>query len=100
MGRPARKLTAYTNQRPKRTPPHVSLGDLRAAAGLTLDEVCGRVEEATGLTLTRGALSAIENGHRGASAPLLRALATAYGLREDAITTDYTPRLRAVSEVA
>jgi transcriptional regulator with XRE-family HTH domain len=79
------------------TPPHVALSDLRAAAGLTLDAVCERLEEATGITLTRGALSAIESGTRGASAPILAGLSIAYGLRPTAITTNYAPRAREVA---
>lgn len=50
--------------------------------------------EATGAPFSRGALSGIENGHRGASAQTLAALAVAYGLRSDAIRTDYVPRER------
>lgn len=97
--------TTYEAQRPRVTPPHVALADLRHAAGLTLDAVCERVAEqgrkdsnGRDLTLTRGGLSAIENGHRGASAQLLMALAVAFGLREDALSTSYVPRPRAVSE--
>ena len=82
----------YQNQRTKVAPPHVSLGDLRAACGLTLDEVCARYAEATGKTLSRGALSGIEHGHRGASSDTLAGLEAAYGLRAGAITTTYQPR--------
>jgi len=85
----------YTHQRPKVLPPHVSLGDLRAACGLTLDQVCTRFTEATGRELTRGALSGIENGHRGASADVLAGLESAYGLRAGSINTQYEPRTRA-----
>lgn len=85
---------SYLNQRPKVTPPHISLSDLRAAVGLTLDQVCSRFTEETGQPLTRGALSGIENGHRGASAPLLAGLEAAYGLRAGSITTKYEPRVR------
>ena len=84
----------YAAQRPPRTPPHVSLGDLRAAVGLTLDQVCARLEEHSGHRYTRGALSAIENGHRGASVETIEALTVAYGLRPGAITTAYEPRVR------
>ncbi len=80
------------NQRPKVTPPHIALGDLRAAVGITLEELIGRIEDTTGIKTTRGALSAIENGHRGASTSLLRAIALAYGLRPEAINTAYAPR--------
>lgn len=85
----------YLHQRQKVTPPHVSIGDLRRALGLTLDQVCERVEESTGIELSKGGLSGIENGHRGASGAVLEALAGAYGLAADAITTDYRPRERA-----
>lgn len=78
----------------------MSLGDMRAAAGLTLDEVCERMTEVTGKALTRGALSAIERGHRGASRQTLDALAFAYGLRAGAISTDYEPRSRAEAVTA
>ena len=85
----------YLHQRPKQTPPHIALADLRAACGLTLDQVCGRFTEATGRELTRGALSGIENGHRGASADVLAGLESAYGLRRGSIDTQYEPRTRA-----
>lgn len=85
----------YQNQRAKVAPPHIALGDLRAAIGLTLDEVCKRFAEATGRELTRGALSGIEHGHRGASNETLAGLEVAYGLRPGAITTTYQPRTAA-----
>lgn len=84
----------YSQQRARRTPPHVCLRDLRLAVGLTLDEVRTRIaEENPDLHPTRGALSAIESGTRGASAQMLNAIASAYGLEPGAITTDYTPRV-------
>ncbi|WP_163540800.1 helix-turn-helix domain-containing protein [Occultella kanbiaonis] len=83
----------YEAQRPRRTPPHVGLGALRAACGLTIDQVIARIrEEFPELNPTRGAISAIENGHRGASVQMLTALCAAYGLPSGAITTNYTPR--------
>lgn len=82
----------YTRQREKKTPPHVSLKTLRLALGMTLHEVAMRVEEITGDKPTKGALSAIENGHRGISAELLAALEQAYNLDPGAITTTYKPR--------
>lgn len=84
-----------TNQRAKVTPPRIALGDLRAAVGITLDELVQRIEDTSGLKTTRGAISAIENGHRGASAALLQSIALAYGLRPDAIGTEYVPRAKA-----
>lgn len=87
--------TDYSKQRQPRTPPTVSLRTLRQACGLTLDTVCERMSESLGREFTRGALSAIENGHRGASPTVLQALALAYGIDETAIVTDYTPVERA-----
>lgn len=87
----------YSNQRQRRTPPHAALGDIRMALGITLDEVCDRVESATGVRPERGTISAIENGHRGASAELLAALCVAYGMRDGALTTTYVPRERSVA---
>lgn len=86
------KARRYDRQRPTVTPPHVALGDLRSAVGITIDELIARVEEETGRRYTRGAISAVENGHRGASEELLEGLALAYGLRRDALTTTYEPR--------
>ena len=83
----------YSQQREKKTPPHVTLKVLRIALGKTLDEVSGRVFEITGDRPTKGALSAIENGHRGVSAELLSALEQAYGLEPGSITTTYRPRV-------
>lgn len=91
-------MTRYDDQRPRRTPPHLSLGDLRAVSGMTLEQVCTAVAETLGQPFTRGALSAIENGHRGASQPVLAALEVAYGLRSGALVTDYEPRTRAIAE--
>lgn len=87
-------MPEYSNQRTRRVPPHVSLGDLRAVSGKTLDQICELVSEELGKPFTRGALSAIENGHRGASQSVLGALEVAYGLRPGALATDYEPRNR------
>lgn len=88
----------YASQPAKRapvTPPHVTLSVLRAATGLTLDAVCARIkEECPELAPTRGALSAIERGIRGASDRMLRALEMAYGIPDGSLTTSYTPRNR------
>lgn len=94
--------TKYGSQRERRTPPHVSLGVLRRAVHLTLDDVCARVSEVLDgdRELTRGALSAIENGHRGASPDVLEALEIAYGLDAGAIAVNYEPRRREVAKVA
>ena len=85
-------MADYTNQRERRTPPHVSLRDLRTVSGKTLDEICALASEELRNPLTRGALSAIENGHRGASAEVLRALEVAYGIGVGSLNTDYEPR--------
>lgn len=69
-------------RRPKRKPPLVSIKHLREAHGWTLDQVRYQVQEITGATdaMSRGSLSAIELGHRGASIEVLGALAKIYGL--------------------
>lgn len=91
-------MPRYDQQRAKRTPPHIPLAALRAAVGLTLDQVCERItQEFPELSPTRGAISAIEHGHRGASVQMLEALCAAYGLPSGAITTDYLPREREVA---
>lgn len=74
----------------------MSLGDLRSVSGKTLDQICDAVSEVLGKPFTRGALSAIENGLRGASPATLAALEVAYGLRSGALVTDYEPRKRDV----
>lgn len=84
----------YDSQRARKTPPHLSLADLRFAVSKTLDDVCEAASEELGRPLTRGALSAIENGLRGASPTVLRALEVAYGLKPGALVTDYEPRDR------
>lgn len=91
--------TRYEKQRERRTPPHVSLGVLRRAVHLTLDDVCALVSDVLegDRELTRGALSAIENGLRGASPDVLEALEIAYGLDAGAIAVNYEPRNREVS---
>lgn len=85
----------YDKQRAKVPPPHMALGDVRAAVGITLETLVDRIQDVSGITTSRGVLSAIENGHRGASAELLKAIALAYGVRPEAITTTYSPRIRA-----
>lgn len=70
----------------------MALPHVRLIAGITLEALLDRIEEETGRRYTRGALSAIENGHRGASAELIGAIEAAYGLPPGAIDTDYRPR--------
>ena len=86
---------AETKERPKVTPPHLALRDVRMAVGITLEALAQRIKEVSGIEVTRGALSAIENGHRGASDELLAAIGLAFGCGADAVTTDYEPRTRA-----
>ncbi|MDV8066421.1 helix-turn-helix transcriptional regulator [Rhodococcus sp. IEGM 1366] len=83
----------YENQRGLKPPPYVSIKSLRKVSGLTLDQLAMRIEQITGDLPTRGALSAVENGHRGASAELLQAIEQAYGLEAGSIDTQYRPRL-------
>lgn len=83
----------YRNQREPVPVPHVSLGDARRMAQLTLAQVCERYSEVTGKQLTRGALSGIENGHRRASRQLLDGLEQALDLTSGAIDTQYEPRM-------
>lgn len=75
----------------------MSLRDIRLVAKMTLDQVCARVEVETGKPLTRGALSGIENGHRGASEEIIRGLAFAYGVNVEAFILDYEPKSRTAS---
>ena len=88
----ARNRDRYSKQRPEVTPPHISLATLRGAVGLTIEQLCDRIEQETGDRPSRGTISAIESGKRGVSAPMLVALARAYGLPDDAISTTYRPR--------
>lgn len=76
----------------------MSIKILRLAAGLTLDELADRMSE-HGDAPGRGTLSAIENGHRGASREFLEALEHAFGIPEGSITTDYMPRSTAAVEL-
>lgn len=107
MSKPAAVADRYLHQRPTVIPPHVSLGALRRATGRTLDEIIGRIADEFADEFsdevkppTRGALSAIENGHRGASARMLRWLESAYGLDAGDLTTTYVPRARETKAVA
>lgn len=92
---PMANQSKYQHQRERVVPPHISLRTLRVACKLTLDQVCALVEEETGRPLTRGALSAIESGLRGASDEIIRGLAHAYDIKPEDIDTKYQPRVRA-----
>jgi transcriptional regulator with XRE-family HTH domain len=99
MPRVTQGRSRYSAQRNKVTPPHVSVGDLRVALGLTIDEVIDRMRGTRGgPPVTRGSISAIENGHRGASDDMVRALEAAYGLRAGALSTTYRPRAGRTTE--
>ncbi|MEV0367572.1 helix-turn-helix domain-containing protein [Nocardia fusca] len=77
--------------------PHISLHGARLIAGLTIEQLIDRIEAETGRRYSRGSISAVENGHRGASIELLRALEIVYGLPSDSIDTAYQPRHRSAS---
>lgn len=82
-------------RRGDKTPPHAPLRAIRQAAGLTLEQVGQRItEQFPEITASRGTLSAIESGSRGASDLMLRALERAYGIDAGSLTTDYVPRER------
>lgn len=88
---------SYDKQRKPKTPPHATLRGLRKASGLTLDAVAAAVTEIlksdpAAPAVNRGTISAIESGLRGASVPMLNALAIAYGMEPGDIVTDYVPR--------
>lgn len=74
--------------------PYIPLAVLRAKLQLTLTAVCTRIYEETGIKTDRGTLSAIENGHRGASIEMINAIAAIYGIDPDVIDTQYVPRRR------
>lgn len=68
-------------RRPKKVPPLVGIRHLREAHGWTQDQVRFRVAEILDAEpISRGSLSAIESGARGASIEVLAALAEVYGL--------------------
>jgi transcriptional regulator with XRE-family HTH domain len=92
----------YGNQRAPKNPPHFALKYARVIAGITAEELCRRIrEEDPSLNPTRGTISAIESGTRGASPQMLAAICAAYGLPPDALVTDYQPlRRRPFRDVA
>lgn len=79
------------HQRETRQPPFVSLVGIRNMRGLKGREVCARVGEITGKGFTLGALSAIENGHRGASPEVLAALEQALDIPAGSLITSWEP---------
>lgn len=74
--------------------PYIPLAVLRTKMQLTLTAVAARIFEETGVHTDRGTLSAIENGHRGASQEMIAALAAVYGIDPTCIDTQYVPRRR------
>lgn len=87
-----RKAPDYTNQRAPKNPPHFSLQHARGIARITAEELCARIREHDpSLRPTRGTISALESGARGASPRMLAAICAAYGLPADALVTDYQP---------
>lgn len=84
----------YRNQRPTTPPPVFYMGAVRKRLGLTLQDVCDHINK-DGLfskPVERGTISAIENGHRGASAQMLSAIVDALGLHVSDVDTTYEPR--------
>ena len=86
--------TKYGKQRPRVIPPHATIKTVRKVSGLTLEQVCFRINQYLGAgdRVKPGTLSGIENGHRGASADLIEAIEYAYGLDRGDVTTTYLPR--------
>ena len=69
----------------------VSLAAVRQSHGLTQDAMAAKVAAITGNTFTNASLSAIEKGHRGASAETLAAIELALSLKAGSVAVDYTP---------
>lgn len=84
---------AYENERNRKrvTPPLVPLAAIRSALGLTQEALCVKVSAVTNETFTKGALSAIELGYRGASAETLAALEVALRLPAGSLVVGYQP---------
>ena len=81
-------------KRPRVSAPYIPLSILRKKLGLTLEDVCDRIFGETGMRPDRASLSAIENGHRGASKQIFEALALVYDIPIEVIDTEYSPRNR------
>jgi transcriptional regulator with XRE-family HTH domain len=86
--------TKYLNQRKPVSVPVVPLAVARKISGKTLQEVCDHINDEFEFPkkVERGTISAIENGHRGASVEMLLAIASALGIAADDINTQYEPR--------
>ncbi|GLE59581.1 hypothetical protein NJBCHELONAE_48940 [Mycobacteroides chelonae] len=85
----------YETQRDSVGIPVVSLAVLRKSLNITLQAVCDHIndndESHDPKRVERGTISAIENGHRGASVEMLAAIADALKIPVEAIQTDYVP---------
>ncbi|WP_207558472.1 helix-turn-helix transcriptional regulator [Mycobacteroides abscessus] len=85
----------YRMQRDNVGIPVVSLAVLRKSLNITLQAVCDHIndndESEKPNRVERGTISAIENGHRGASVEMLAAIADALKIPVEAIQTDYVP---------
>lgn len=81
----------YSNQRPRVTPPQVSLAALRKSHGLSQAKVAEQVAAKIDEDFRGTSLSLIEGGHRGASLDVLRALEQVFGLEAGALVIDYEP---------
>ncbi|QWY79506.1 helix-turn-helix DNA-binding domain protein [Gordonia phage BoyNamedSue] len=84
----------YRNQRKPVAAPMVSLAVARKLSGKTLQDVCDHINREFQFEkrVERGTISAIENGHRGASVEMLVAIASALRITADDIDTQYVPR--------
>lgn len=81
----------YEKQRPKVTPPQLTIAVLRKSHRLTQSAVAEQVAAILDKPFNAGSLSLVEGGHRGASAEVLAALEQVYGLASGDLLVDYTP---------
>lgn len=81
----------YEKQRSKVAPPTIGLAALRKSHGLTQEAVASRVAAILDEPFKGTSLSLIEGGHRGASAPMLRALERVFGLDAGDLAVNYEP---------
>lgn len=70
-------------QKQRFTPPLVGIGHLRRAHDYSIDDVIEGLKAITGRTYTRGAISAVENGHRRPSDALMAGLIKFYDLDDE-----------------
>lgn len=81
----------YENQRAKVPAPVVPLSAVRAAKGMTQEGMADRIAAITNKTFTKGAVAAIELGHRGGSAETFSAMETVLGLPAGSLVLTYAP---------